>query len=579
MEETLETFEVTIVPKSTRNVDSRKIVASRPVVIALTVTILFCTSLNIWLSFDKHVPLCDEASHVLNALTYSDLLHHARPFRADWWHKFFTVNTYYPPVGTLTMGISLALIKDQILALQLVKIWWLAVLSLAVGTIAFIASRSRIALAGAICLVNLCVVTCDYSHSSMLDLPLMAMVAVGLASIYWKNGRASIKHSVTTGIILGLAIMTKQVAIAFLGIPLLLDSLLTIKQNHYRASLLSLGLTSLPILAICLPWTALNFSAMQHVNSDIAAALSKRGSASSRMLFNLEYYMGSWLFCASPLVLIGALVGFVSLRRDQHKTIIPMWLSVLPAALALCLIDCQPARDRYIAPIVLLIAIVGGVGLAAMWERNKKLFFLFLTIFLPLATAQFISFNFSPYPIAENISLAKSSEFLACQMRDHVSPFFDKTNSLVSWKHLAPSSKGAELATQILDCIEAEDGKQTSWLNITASTGGVDVHEIELLARLRGLATQPSTTRTWTALGDEEVFSESKILNHKWYVIKAGEQGFRFADKKSQAAHEQITSFIKANYILVKTLVATDGSEVGLYRTRQGSEVRPVMRK
>ncbi len=150
---------------------------ARAVVTALIATAIFCAALAIWLFFDKHVPACDEANHVMNGLTYTNLLQHARPLRAAWWHSFFTVNTYYPPVGTLTMGAACAIIKDPILALQLVKIFWLAVLSLSVGAIAFMVSGSSIAVAAAICLVNGCSLTCDLSHSALLDLPLIAMVA------------------------------------------------------------------------------------------------------------------------------------------------------------------------------------------------------------------------------------------------------------------------------------------------------------------------------------------------------------------------------------------------------------------
>lgn len=156
----------------------------------------------------------------MNGMTYADLIQHARPFRAIWWQKFFTVNTYYPPVGTLVM-VYLAAVKDSILALQLAKLFWIAILSLSVGLIAFIMAESSTAVFIAITIVNSCIIVCDFSHSSLIDQPLVSMVALGLAAVIWKGGSASATKSTAAGAILGAAIMTKQVAIAFLGFPIL----------------------------------------------------------------------------------------------------------------------------------------------------------------------------------------------------------------------------------------------------------------------------------------------------------------------------------------------------------------------
>lgn len=565
MGETSELHAVVAEPESNKPASNLAPNKARAVVTALTATAIFCAALAIWLCFDKHVPACDEANHVMNGLTYTNLLQHARPLRAAWWHNFFTVNTYYPPVGTLTMGAACAIIKDPILALQLVKIFWLAVLSLSVGAIAFMVSGSSIAVAAAICLVNVCSLTCDLSHSALLDLPLIAMVAAALAAIYWKDGSASLKRSATAGIILGIAIMTKQVAIAFLGFPVLLDSILTLKRNWNKKGLYSIALMALPALLLCLPWTITNYNSVQKLNNEIAADLSMRGSTSSRILFNLEYYLGSWLYCASPLVLVTALLGFGAQKKEQHKKLLPLWISILPAALALSLISCQPARDRYVAPIVILIAISGGCGLAHLVKRNKTAFVVITAIFLPLAALQYISFNLSPYPIAQTTWVAEIARFLHCSLREHVSPFFDKSNSIVRMQHISPSPRGGEIANQILDCIEKEDGKNSSWLNITAFSPDLDVHELELLAKLRMLAIKPTTSRLWTALGDKEDFSESKALNYRWYVIKDGDQGFRFADQQSKLAHEKLIDFVRHRYQLIKKFQAPNKERIDLY--------------
>jgi|GEM_PF-1398772 len=52
---------------------------NKSILVGVLSTALFCLALSVWLFFDKHVPACDEANHVMNGLTYANLLEHARP--------------------------------------------------------------------------------------------------------------------------------------------------------------------------------------------------------------------------------------------------------------------------------------------------------------------------------------------------------------------------------------------------------------------------------------------------------------------------------------------------------------------
>jgi 4-amino-4-deoxy-L-arabinose transferase-like glycosyltransferase len=531
---------------------------------AIVTTSFFCALLATWLSFDNHAATCDEANHVMNGLTYSDLLQHARPLRPDWWRKFFTVNTYYPPVGTLLYGIGFNLFQSHTFALQAIKVFWLALLSLSVGLIAFTVSGSCLAVALSISLVNLCSITCDLSHTALLDMPLVAMVATGLAAIYWKSHSSCWSRSFITGIILALAIMTKQVAIAFLGFPLVLNAILTLKTNWNKRGLVSIGLMTLPIIAICAPWVILNYASMNKQNLEIAVELSKRGSTLSRVLFNLEYYLGSAIFCASPIVLLVSLLGFLKITPAQNRQLATLWFAIVPAATALCIISCQPARDRYIAPIVVLIAVIGGVALAQLKEKNMKFFWSIVILTVPLLCVQFASYNFSPFPLNARW-LNEASKLTGGVAREHVSPFFNKNDSIVVYAHSNPIKDNSSLAHIILKTINEIDGQSASWLNITVYNSELDVHELELLAKLQKYMVQPTTSRRWTALGDLESFSEISAANYRWYVLRDGDQGFRFANRESILAHEQLIQFVKRHYTLIKQLKASDGENIGLY--------------
>jgi hypothetical protein len=551
---------VTRVSSESNDFCSRKAVAA-----ASLTTIFFCLILAIWLRIDMHIPVSDEANHVMNGLTYAELLQHARLTKEIWWKSFFTVNTYYPPVGTLTMGVALAIFKNSTLALTIVKLIWLAILSYSVGLLAFAISESVAAVVLSICLVNSCIIICDFSHCSLIDQPLVSMIAAGLAALLWKRGKASLSKSLITGTILGLAIMTKQVAVAFLGFPILLEIIATFRQNSCITGLKSTFALLLPLILICFPWTIMNFSSMQQLNADIATELAKQGTQYERTVFNIRYYLESWLYCASPLILFTSLLGATKLKKIHHKKLTILWMAMIPAAVALCLISCQPARDRYLAPIVILISLLGGCGFAQLRRDNRSLFNISLFTLTPLCAAQFVSFNFCPYPKIETNFLETLAPLLRCTLREHVAPFFDREKSIVYASHLPPDHEGGRLATKILDRIAEHDGNLESWFNITAITGGLDVHEMELLAKLQKRAIKPTTSRQWTALGDKQTFSEADARHYRWYAIKEGPQGFRFADDESAANHQKLVIFVKAQYQEVETFQGLDGTKISLY--------------
>lgn len=129
-------------------------------------------------------------------------------------------------------------------------------------------------------------------------------------------------------------------------------------------------------------------------------------------------------------------------------------------------------------------------------------------------------------------------------------------------RETSSNNEGGQLATKILECITTDDSKLTSWLNVTAISGGLDVHEMELLAKLHGLSIKPTTSRLWTALGDKEVFSEEVARHCRWYIVKEGDQGYRFADKESQEADEKLLGFIKSHYKEIDRFEALDGSQL-----------------
>lgn len=167
---------------------------------------------------------------------------------------------------------------------------------------------------------------------------------------------------------------------------------------------------------------------------------------------------------------------------------------------------------------------------------------------IALGILDYIFFNFVPYPLHCPRLLWQAS------ISDH------NGNPILSadWGH-----------TPVIETIEKLDGHKPTYLNILTNSPMLNVHTFALLLKEKSNNTiTPTSSRSWTIIGDKVQFSPTTALYYQWYLLKNGSSGYYFHDKQSELNFKQLLNFIshsrKYNLIIQKTL--PDSSALMLYR-------------
>ncbi len=219
------------------------------------VVIAFAALVPIWFSYEHRIPTIDESGHILNAFTYADLFKHPRILRAEWWHQFLSVNSFYPPFGHMTNGLS----RRSSAAAETVDVAVLTLfnvaLSLSLYGITMRLTRSTSAALLSAVIINLYPELALLNRAFWLDFPLTAMVGVGLFSLFNFRTDPTWRRAILAGIGLGTACMIKQIAVAYLVLPV---AAVFIEQVGGKTKSISdaikLSVAGLIAAVICAPW-------------------------------------------------------------------------------------------------------------------------------------------------------------------------------------------------------------------------------------------------------------------------------------------------------------------------------------
>lgn len=105
------------------------------------------------------------------------------------------------------------------------------------------------------------------------------------------------------------------------------------------------------------------------------------------------------------------------------------------------------------------------------------------------------------------------------------------------------------------------------YLTLLPSTPEINVVRLQRLSQLSRLNVKPISCREWNERGDKVVFDPNNALFSQWYLIKSGDQGFKFLDKESEKAYDALTKFVQnsGHYKRVESLKLLDGSVLSLY--------------
>jgi hypothetical protein len=285
----------------------------------------------------------------------------------------------------------------------------------------------------------------------------------------------------------------------------------------------------------------------------------------------------------SPVVLTPLLLGLFLLsvvfaRTLRHKQLGVLLASCFGGIGFVSTIAWAIPLERYLLPGLIGPAIYSSSLLIDLWQSSKlkiktrtseqgaeqgtvrtvNLAHGLVLALMLVFSVQFFAYNFSPYPVsgpAWLVSLPKILQFGAKDIRVSVVP----GNPLpdVNW--------GQDWA---ISQIELVDHKNPVWLNVLPSTQEINVHTLEYVAKLRKSTVMPTTSRTWTTLGDMVEFSPEKTMWYQWYLLKTGDQGNSFYQGEAQDNFAKLADYVtkSGKFHLVQEMILPDKSQLLLYR-------------
>lgn len=170
-----------------------------------------------WLWRDTLPPAWDQAVHADHCLSYFRLF--SAPLKLSL-TKLLTVSPYWPPFFYWTTAPLSLLFGYSFDMLALTNLIFLAVLLAAVakiGELLFDGKTGR----GAAVITILYPIVYALSREILLDFALLAMVALAQCVILISGAGTDRKRSWLLGLVLGLAVLTKWTAVAFVAGPLI----------------------------------------------------------------------------------------------------------------------------------------------------------------------------------------------------------------------------------------------------------------------------------------------------------------------------------------------------------------------
>lgn len=512
----------------------------------------------------------DEAGHILCAFTYSDLFSHPHPLRSWWWGKLLTVNNFYPPAvyafnGMLKLALGPAHWVDW-LSLGIYDF----VLSFSIFATTVVLTGRRLAGIAAAFAINMYAEMVFLSHTFLLDFQVGAMISLGLFCMVWWAEKPTWKKAVFCGLSLALVLATKQIAGAFLIGPGLYYFIASLRKReaHWQIHLFQLVVMALIAAISMVPWVVASYgfiSEFAETNKKVITSTVGAVTVPQALIRGIRFYATAIPQMMTPF-LFGVFVvslSFCSLRT--HRRLLP---TLIGSVVGILLISCLPwqyPQQRYIAGALIAPAIYSGVLINRLWRVDFKALPALpkvLTGFISItAILQFASMCFFPYPFAGPTFMVRLSDWLGAKVSMMV---YDKPGKATP----APYQDWGQ--KWVLSIIEKRDPGLPVWLNVMANHLEYNPHTFTLLGKEMHSKVKPTSSRTWTVLGDTVSYSKDSALYYQWYLLKSGNTGYALLNEESKVANEKILDFVKnsGKFDLKGQRKVPDGSEIFLYRQK-----------
>jgi hypothetical protein len=536
----------------------------------LVVSFVFAGLLCFWHSMDSRQPSMDEAGHILCAFTYADLFSHPHVLKGSWWHSLLLVNNFYPPAVYAFNGFLKIVLGPEHFVDWISLAIYDFVLTSSIFAMTMILTGKRLAAVVAACAVNFYTGMLSLSHTFLLDFQVAAMISMGLFCLVWWRQQPTWKKTILCGVSLALVLASKQIAGAFLagaGIYYFLGYLIK-KPPGWKLYLGQLAVMALIAIVAMVPWAVASYgfiSEFAETNKKVIASTVGAITVPQALQRGLRYYTFQLPYTLTPLLLVVALISMAFCGLKTHLRLMPVLLSAMFGIVLISLLPWQYPQVRYSLGALVAPAVYTGAFLSQAWEAKFKwapvLPKLLVGLLSAVAVLQYLSFCFFPYPFAKPEFMVNFSNLMGLQT---TKMGLDTAGKATPDPYQDWGQKWA------LEIIGKRDPNAPVWLNVMANHVEFNPHTFTLQGKYMGSKVKPTSSRTWTVLGDTVTFSNESTLYYQWYLIKTGNVGLKLLNEESKVANANILRCVRESgkFELIAQRKVPDGSEIFLYRQK-----------
>lgn len=519
-----------------------------------------CFALSaIYYHFDHHQLMMDESWHILKGHQYRELWSHFRPWNLNWWHQFMTVDGFYPLLVQAQSGFIKALFGSG----RWADIFLSCSYNFLMGASLFLCVRmagfSVLSGLASVFFINCFPETNQLNHMFMLDFPAMASTAFGIFLFFYWWANPTKKTAIACGLLLGLCSLTKHVAAVYLlgvGLMFAILSLMNKGLKPAREMFVQTAVVGLSAASLVIPWVILNRSRINYINNYAKEGLDAAGILPD-FSSSFIYYAQSYWVTLSPVLCILAVFAALALKPKDNYKLLPFWCSFTVGFMLMS--SYVYPMHRYILPSLILPAVLCGVLVDKLFSYKNWTVKACAIVLTALAAVQFLSFHFTPYPIANLPHLTDLSSQLGVHYES------TKCGTDGTKGHPIPYSDwGYDWVSQVIE----KTDKDPVYLNIMVNVSQLNAQTFDLLMKEKKSNIFATSQRVWTIAGDTIAFSPETALNYQWYLFKDGLTGLPLRDKESEKNYAAMKKFVaeSGKFRLVREEKAPDNTALRLYR-------------
>jgi 4-amino-4-deoxy-L-arabinose transferase-like glycosyltransferase len=518
---------------------------------------LFHVALNaVWLRLDNYPPAWDSAHHLSMTLRWlafwqTPSLGGLRAVAAASSYTplpYWLVLPFYPLFGR---GADVAILANGAI--------WLGVLLVATYGLGRQVANRRVGLLAA-ALVSLYPLVVALQRDFLLDVALMAMVALSLWLLLRCGSFDCRGRAVALGLVLGLGTLVKWPFPFFLGAPFLAALYLVTRRGGWsRLRLVNLGLC-LAVAAgltaaryvfnvLFLPGDLYNLGVMGQLIESFAMAA---GHPPWYTLSGLLYYFSTLVnHQASFFFTVLFLAAMPAFFRGGARDRLVLGLSI---AVPFILATLLPIKEQRITvPYLPSVAVITAVGLSSIRRKALRTGAIALTLVVGLIQLWASSFGFAD--LLPAVYLRTSWIELAVLQQHPVQSPRDFQVQRADWKH-------RDLVETIRADAEARGLEPPLQVPLVANTAAYNANTLNYYSLLRDAGIDFLYVWCWY---DEPIDLEASGC--PYLVLKSGDNtGVESWDQAGVKGAEAFLSERRADHELIYAATLPDGSEIRLYR-------------